>query len=152
MNKCFKIVGFVKNRRQNRLLHDIILTKGLPSYFKLWYGVRHLFGLIILIMRVYLVNKMRMSDLACARRREFRYIYKPENSSRTKRRVFVSHFSNDTKEFQWNSKKYSIDNDYLWNTAVNFDLFWFWEDWDSSFNTFTTCNWMYLVIVSMFEV
>jgi len=34
---------------------------------------------------------------------------------------------NDTKGFQWNSKKYCIDNDYLWTTAVYFDLFWFWE-------------------------
>ena len=25
------------------------------------------------------------------------------------------------------SKKYSIDNEYLWNIAVHFDLFWFWE-------------------------
>ena len=25
--------------------------------------------------------------------------------------------------FQWNSKKYSEDYDYLWNTAVDFDLF-----------------------------
>jgi len=38
-------------------------------------------------------------------------------------RVFVSHFFNN-KTIQWNSKKYSIDNDYLWNTAVYFD---FWE-------------------------
>jgi len=43
-----------------------------------------------------------------------------------KTRVFVSHFSNDTKEFQWNLKKNYINNDYLWNTSVYLDLFWFW--------------------------
>jgi len=58
-------------------------------------------------------------------RREFRYIYKPGNPSRT--RVFVSRFSNDNEEFQWNSIKYSIDNDNLWNTSVYFYLFWFRE-------------------------
>jgi len=41
--------------------------------------------------------------------------------------MFVSHFSKDTKEFNWNSKQYSIDFDYLWNTAVYLDLIWFWE-------------------------
>ena len=30
------------------------------------------------------------------------------------RTVFVSHFFYDNEGFQWNSKKYSIDNDYLW--------------------------------------
>jgi len=42
-------------------------------------------------------------------------------------RVFVSHFSNDSKKIQWNSKTYSIDNDYMWNTDVYYDLFWFGE-------------------------
>ena len=44
-----------------------------------------------------------------------------------RRHLFVSHISNDNKEFQCNSKKNSINNDYLWNTAVYFELFWFWE-------------------------
>jgi len=47
--------------------------------------------------------------LQVARQREVRYIYK--------------HFSYDNEEFQWNQKKYSIDNDYMWNTNVYFDLF-----------------------------
>jgi len=43
-------------------------------------------------------------------------------------RVFVLNtFFNDTKAFQRESKKFYIDNDYLWNTAVYFYLFWFWE-------------------------
>jgi len=33
----------------------------------------------------------------------------------------------DTKEYQWNSKKYFISKDYLWTTAFYFDLFYFWE-------------------------
>ena len=33
-------------------------------------------------------------------------------------RVFVSHIFNDNKGFLWNSKKYSVENDYKWNTAV----------------------------------
>jgi len=41
--------------------------------------------------------------------------------------IFVSRFSNDNEEFQWNSKKYYIDNDNLWNNSVYFYLFWFWE-------------------------
>ena len=36
-------------------------------------------------------------------------------------------FSNDNEELKWNSKTYSIYSDYLWNTAVYFDLFQFWE-------------------------
>ena len=31
------------------------------------------------------------------------------------------------QELQWNSKKYSINNDYLCNTAVYFYLYGFWE-------------------------
>ena len=47
-------------------------------------------------------------------------------------------FINKNERFQWNSKKYSIDNDYLWNTAVNFYFFLFLEikihqRWDRSF-------------------
>jgi len=41
-------------------------------------------------------------------------------------RICWTRFSNDNEEFQWNSKKYSFDNDNLWNTSV-FYLFWFWE-------------------------
>jgi len=41
--------------------------------------------------------------------------------------VFVPHFSNDNEKFQWNWKKYSIDNDYLWNSTFYFALFLFWE-------------------------
>jgi len=36
-------------------------------------------------------------------------------------------FSNDNEEFKWNWKKYSIDNDYLWITAIYFDWFKFGE-------------------------
>jgi len=32
---------------------------------------------------------------------------------------------NDNEGFQWNSKKFVIDHDYLWNTAVYFDSFFF---------------------------
>ena len=34
-----------------------------------------------------------------------------------------AHVSYDNEEFQWIWKKYTIDNAYLWNTAVYFDLF-----------------------------
>jgi len=40
--------------------------------------------------------------------------------------IFVSRFFIDNEGFQWNLKKYSIGNDYVWNTAVYFDLFYFW--------------------------
>jgi len=41
--------------------------------------------------------------------------------------VYLFHIFNDNQGLQWNSKKYSIDNNKLWNTAVYFDLFYFWE-------------------------
>jgi len=34
--------------------------------------------------------------------------------------IFVTLFFNNTEGFQWNLKKYSIENDYVWNTAVFF--------------------------------
>ena len=37
--------------------------------------------------------------------------------------LFVSLFNTDNEVFQWNSTKYSINNDYLWNTAVYSYLF-----------------------------
>ena len=42
-------------------------------------------------------------------------------------RAYLFHIFNNNKGFHWNSMKYSVDNDYLWNTVVYFDLFCFWE-------------------------
>jgi len=77
-----------------------------------------------------------LADLWClrggTRRREFRYIYKPDfQDQRT--RVFVSCFSNDNEEFQWNSKKYSIDITSVKYFCLLLICFEINQDWDRSF-------------------
>jgi len=77
-------------------------------------------------------SKIRMTSkratlvwfLQGAWRREFHYIVCHSiigNSFQCqKARVLVSQFPNDNEEFHRNWKKYSIDNDFLWNPAVFF--------------------------------
>jgi len=64
-------------------------------------------------------------------------IYKPGNASRFRWREYLFHIFNDNEEFQWNSKKYYIDIDYLWNTAffVCFLGIKIHHGWDRSFNS-----------------